>query len=134
MKTIDLGDCASLQLNDGFTPTPISGRDEWIAALRSGKYAQDVVALKSFKGYCCLGVKCELEGAFVWNGVEAYGAIAVYKGTCGLFSYGNLPAKAIITDARAGIIDSLAQANDYGLTFNQIATVIEHCFTERGTV
>lgn len=33
---------------------------KWIAALRSGKYTQDVKRLKTEKGHCCLGVLCEV--------------------------------------------------------------------------
>lgn len=33
---------------------------KWIEALRSGKYEQDTTVLQSNKGYCCLGVGCEV--------------------------------------------------------------------------
>lgn len=32
----------------------------WVAALRSGEYPQDVGALRTAKGFCCLGVACEV--------------------------------------------------------------------------
>lgn len=36
-------------------------KKRWVAALRSGKYKQNVGTLKSTSGkYCCLGVLCEL--------------------------------------------------------------------------
>jgi hypothetical protein len=34
--------------------------EKWIEALRSGNYTQGRFKLKSDKGYCCLGVLCEL--------------------------------------------------------------------------
>ena len=35
-------------------------RTQWIAALRSGKYTQVTDYLHTDKGFCCLGVLCEL--------------------------------------------------------------------------
>jgi hypothetical protein len=32
----------------------------WIEALKSGKYKQDKGQLRSDKGYCCLGVLCDI--------------------------------------------------------------------------
>ncbi len=32
----------------------------WVAALRSGEYAQDAGALRTDSGFCCLGVLCDL--------------------------------------------------------------------------
>jgi len=37
-------------------------RDKWIAALRSGDYTQDKAFLRTEKGYCCLGVLCDVAG------------------------------------------------------------------------
>lgn len=34
-------------------------KDEWLIALRSGKYKQATGKLKSSDGFCCLGVLCE---------------------------------------------------------------------------
>lgn len=33
---------------------------KWIEALRSGKYKQDKYQLQTSKGFCCLGVACDL--------------------------------------------------------------------------
>jgi hypothetical protein len=35
-------------------------KQQWVAALRSGKYSQDTGVLRSTQGYCCLGVLCDL--------------------------------------------------------------------------
>lgn len=35
-------------------------KQQWVAALRSGKYSQDTGVLRSTEGYCCLGVLCDL--------------------------------------------------------------------------
>ena len=37
-------------------------RQEWAEALRSGDYVQSEGRLKTYSGYCCLGVYCELKG------------------------------------------------------------------------
>jgi hypothetical protein len=37
-------------------------KDKWIAALRSGKYPQTSQFLRTSKGYCCLGVLCDVAG------------------------------------------------------------------------
>lgn len=50
------------------TDQPIVTKEEWIAALRSDKYPQAVGGLRiinadlSVKGFCCLGVYCEVAG------------------------------------------------------------------------
>lgn len=46
--------------------------EEWIEALRSGNYSQTSLKLKSGKGYCCLGVLCDLaaqKGVGKWKPV-----------------------------------------------------------------
>jgi hypothetical protein len=35
-------------------------KEKWIAALRSGEYSQGDGRLRSYKGFCCLGVLCDL--------------------------------------------------------------------------
>lgn len=35
-------------------------RDEWLAALRSGKYPQTRDSLQDATGFCCLGVLCDI--------------------------------------------------------------------------
>lgn len=35
-------------------------KQKWILALKSGDFKQDSSSLKSSRGYCCLGVLCEL--------------------------------------------------------------------------
>lgn len=41
-------------------PKEVKDIKKWIAALRSGKYKQTNEALQDTKGYCCLGVACDL--------------------------------------------------------------------------
>lgn len=37
-------------------------RAEWVAALRSGKYKQTIGNLRDTRGFCCLGVACDIAG------------------------------------------------------------------------
>lgn len=98
---------------------------KWLVELRSGKYKQGRVYLNQGGNYCCIGVLCEIaekEGLIVadrtkdrvkygdiecslpktlksWSGVE--GLVDVKSGTC------------------------LAVMNDAGVSFNDIADIIE---------
>lgn len=113
-------------------------KQEWVAALRSGKYSQGVDALHTstlpgVHKLCCLGVLCEiavqhgvLEPAR-WDPVEL------------AFTYDNhnmdLPRKVMewaeIPDSRGGTVEmdrgqtTLALMNDGGYSFDQIADAIE---------
>lgn len=121
-------------------------RQKWVEALRSGDYEQTVGYLHIGKpdsnhepaGYCCLGVLCELA---VKSGVK----IDVYEKSTAegsIFSYSghsqDLPVEvktwAGLDDAMPyvqvesdGYLDnlSLADENDTGRTFGEIADLIE---------
>jgi hypothetical protein len=111
----------------------------WVDALRSGEYSQGKGALcefnKSNYSYCCLGVLCELakqDGIVVkkeilyCNGYsEGY---ASYNGSSGtlpqdVITWAGLPSGNPIT--WAGFLTNL---NDYGMSFTEIADVIEEEF------
>lgn len=99
-------------------------KTQWLAALRSGKYAQGRMRLKSATGYCCLGVLCDLINPKGWTRAEDGEWQWEYDGS----SYdGNLYAAAL--DERLGITDecdNLPPLNDDGQhNFNQIADLIE---------
>ena len=58
-------------------------RDEWVAALRSGKYAQTRGKLRKADGYCCLGVLCDIRSDVTWSDTdedEDVPQIAMYTG------------------------------------------------------
>jgi hypothetical protein len=113
--------------------------DKWVAALRSGKYRQATGALHDNGGYCCLGVLCDISGAGMWvNDLYQIGDGNTDEFT-GL-SY--LPeALRIQTGMRSdngsfrvrpdndplghGFLTSLANLNDDGKSFAEIANVIE---------
>ena len=111
-------------------------RQKWVTALRSGKYEQTINQLANIDrtAFCCLGIACEISGLGKWetgsvNSIystesdsrtdrhtttlpqavqewlglrDKYGALAIYDGRC-----------------------SLANVNDKGATFAEIADIIE---------
>lgn len=115
--------------------------EKWLAALRSGKYKQGRKTLRSDEGYCCLGVLCDVlikDGTVnaswsVNEFVEELGIIPLLRRT--------VPPKAIVEQiATCGIHDvlilemwdiedsdgsSLMDLNDRGISFAEIADVIE---------
>jgi hypothetical protein len=46
---------------------PSDIKNAWIAALNSGKYTQTNGALRNSKGYCCLGVLCDVVAPSKWE-------------------------------------------------------------------
>lgn len=94
---------------------------DWIVALRSGEYRRDIYHLATPAGFCCLGVACE-----------------VYKRTHPEFTYkaenSYLPAEVQLAlglkteDGKFNPLSraSLANMNDCGASFNEIADKIEN--------
>ena len=105
---------------------------KWVAALRSDEYEQSKGRLRRVDGFCCLGVACEL--------AVREGIIAEYSGVHGGLTFYPevMIALNLTTDAGGyGAYDSaLATDNDRGLTFAEIADIIESepegLFTEGG--
>ena len=97
---------------------------KWIKALRSGKYKQTTSNLKNDIGHCCLGVLCTLtpyknnytkmnsEDGVVNKNSVIPPKVRDYAGLNS--NHGKLPS---------GI--SLANLNDAGTTFKEIADLIE---------
>jgi hypothetical protein len=99
---------------------------KWVAALRSGEYSQVEGVLKTPNGHCCLGVACELaaqEGIILPS--------MAYKGEGGDDCLsGELEEVRLwlgLNDAlgRMNSPWSLADLNDDGKTFAEIADIIE---------
>lgn len=104
---------------------------KWAEALRSGDYKQDTKYLQTPNGYCCLGVLCELA---IKDGIP----IEKYRGN-NVFYFDNqlkiLPdsvAEWAGLNSFSGMLykfldegSSLADLNDRGVSFSQIAGVIE---------
>lgn len=103
--------------------------DLWIAALRSGKYSQLKGALRRHDSFCCLGVGCEvaqlpasefLPGFWEYDGVSIAAPYSFVK-WLGL-DFAKFGVNGLIHTIPKG---SLAQMNDYGASFEEIADAIE---------
>ena len=105
-------------------------RKAWVKALRSGKYEQGTAQLLTDEGgYCCLGVLCDVIGMKPHRKrISKYGAgeVANYFGS----TFDVAPLKAM---QAVGLVDShgsfegrtLAEENDDGTPFSEIADIIE---------
>lgn len=116
-----------------------------LEALRSGEFEQGTSALNADGKLCCLGVVCELAvkagvvtevdtrpafgapaGAVTYDGDWAYLPASVEE-WAGLEHRGDLPET--VTEEREGgwikRFGALAELNDGGYTFGQIADIIE---------
>lgn len=102
----------------------------WIVALRSGSYAQTTKTLHcTTGGFCCLGVAVNITGV-VWEEIQG----AVQFMNCEENpEAGVLDAKFVklyalrSANGKAGEpgFDCLTELNDSGMTFEEIATVLE---------
>ena len=104
-------------------------KQKWVSALRSGDYQQTKYYLHTGDGFCCLGVLCDLYGKehnVEWNLANNGNNYEFQdRPSCPPFS---------VTEW-AGIVSSnpyicsrsftLAELNDNGSTFNEIADLIE---------
>lgn len=114
-------------------------KKQWIAALRSGEYKQGTGCLRNGKEFCCLGVLTDLyakEKGLIWdskateNSKSLYGHAAIPQHRviewAGLRSCdpGVVVPESIKRETNCDC-ESLAEMNDRGYTFDQIADVIE---------
>jgi hypothetical protein len=95
-------------------------KNKWVKALRSGAYAQIKGNLRTSKGFCCLGVLCDVVDTTRWTS-------SIYVS----HAYGDYVAffPPVISDA-SGLSHEDAQilmeANDrHKWTFDEIATYID---------
>ena len=98
---------------------------KWIAALRSGKYAQVQGQLRQKPvGFCCLGVLCDISPEIEWDGEMAF--FEKESGPDVEWDDSMLPAGF---RRHVGISDEaqkiLAEMNDGGSSFDEIADCIE---------
>lgn len=119
-----------------------TNRKKWIAALRSGAYAQTKGRLRNADGFCCLGVACDLlmpeawapgeteDGQVKWwyhaPSPEATSYISLpepVREMLGLAGSVGNAAKPLVDDS--SVIFSLIGANDAGLSFFEIAQILE---------
>lgn len=105
-------------------------KEQWVAALRSGKYKQTRNCLRDTDGFCCLGVLCDLHARETNNEwVPTIGGGSSY-----LERRVVLPLEVMVwaglpdNDPCAGDDynnETLGGINDMGVTFNKIADLIE---------
>jgi hypothetical protein len=101
----------------------------WVAALRSGKYKQGQKVLRSAKDkFCCLGVLCDIKNPAQWDsglcGYEFAGHVHFVPSE--IREWAGLPQSLGGAEVTInGTIDSLADHNDAGRTFAEIADAIE---------
>jgi hypothetical protein len=122
-------------------------KQEWVATLRSGDYRQSPGGLRDDRGYCCLGVLCDILSKkpefsdWHWNHLPGTGG-AVYGFSRGVHSSAAIngpdSSHTYIPWKLAALINWLpadpdsrdpwvryAEANDRGDSFEQIAAMIE---------
>lgn len=117
----------STQLNNMITK---QNALKWTAALRSGKYQQTKFKLQDQRGYCCLGVACDV---FIpKNKIEKYSNGMMI----GLFT-NNQPhcpdwLRGLNVDFNIKSGRSLSNLNDgLDFTFDEIADLIELVYVHR---
>ncbi len=124
-------------------------QEKWLQELESGKHAQTKSVLFDGKGYCCLGVACRFvfgieptmrHGDFLFGDkfsimpMQEWQKLGLNDGS-GRFSSVQSKTKFhdIMTKLNSGIAEeihkktSLAEYNDKGATFTQIAAAIRAC-------
>lgn len=99
----------------------IEVKEQWLTALRSGRYKQGRMMLRSNdEKYCCLGVLCDILGA-KWE--------ASNLDTCYYIDGGYSAMPNVELGMQAGLdftdIQELASRNDSGQSFHMIADWIE---------
>ena len=106
-------------------------KEKWLSSLRSGDYQQTKSCLHKEDGFCCLGVLCDLYGKehnVEWDLVEDENYYRFQGRQTHLPS--SVKEWAGVEDCNPYICNrySLAQLNDGGSTFKQIADLIEEHF------
>lgn len=92
----------------------------WINELRSGRYPQTTRALQDRRGFCCLGVLCDLSGAAEWGPNSGAG-----RDYGGMYDYPP-GSTADWAGMPREVAKHLATLNDdKGKTFDEIADWIE---------
>lgn len=89
--------------------------DQWVEALRSGKYKQGKGCLRYGDNYCCLGVLCEVAGI----PAVPNGPYFSYQG------HVNTVPNDLGKQMPGVNWHSLVLKNDYGMSFNEIADLLD---------
>jgi len=103
----------------------MSLKEQWLTALRSGEYRQTDSYLHKGNGFCCLGVLADICGA----GWEQYD----FDISEGIFHIKGTEETAIYRGPNGELSDeaeTLAEMNDNGSGFGEIADYIERHFSD----
>lgn len=108
-------------------------KQEWLTALRSGDYPQGRFALHLGPGYCCLGVLCDLyrqaqgDGPETWVEQHIDDEDAILHTVFFYQACSTMISKPIMdwVGLNGCEASSLAEQNDHGASFTQIAETIE---------
>lgn len=103
-------------------------RKEWVEALRSGNYEQGQEGLFYKEGnkekYCCLGVACSILG---YQNVQLNDCSYINEPYYGASIENDKPSEKFGLNIKQQ--ELLAYLNDQGISFNDIAAVIESNFS-----
>jgi len=124
-----------------------ANRKKWIAVLRSGEYQQANGKLRDGDKFCCLGIACDISGLGEWIAYGnqetedniLYGYKIIDRGYCDLYlpketlpvmvmDWLGITVNGLLSHSSdyCGVqIVSLADANDEGMSFEEIADIIE---------
>ena len=99
---------------------------KWVAALRGGEYTQSFEVLRDFSGFCCLGVLCDLhsiETGTDWEDGKYKNEFEILpkEVTHWVGNFLHRGDSVCISNS----YKSLAEHNDAGRTFLEIALAIE---------
>jgi len=114
-------------------------RQKWVDALRSGAYTQgrDMLRNAAVDEYCCLGVACDISGLGQWksNGDGAMIFVVEEEDVWIEVEQIRLPAsvmkwlgvsEAVVNLSKDSLtLSTLAILNDNGVSFTEIADIIE---------
>jgi hypothetical protein len=115
-------------------------KEKWVAALRSGEYAQTKGVLRDKEGFCCLGVLCDVAQPDGWsdgnNGCDDPDCnCGDDESGCFFHMFGDQAEGIGDTVLSPEFLDreglseghmrELAEYNDQGMSFSDLAAIIE---------
>ena len=115
---------------------PEAFKQQWLVALRSGDYTQTKDALRDARGFCCLGVACDIHNPSQWDEPNESGSRAAASGDYGFPGFDDIPLEVLVVLRQLEYIQDgitmgnslmrrLSMLNDDGKSFAEIADWIE---------
>ena len=105
-------------------------KQKWVSALRSGEYQQTQRRLHDENGFCCLGVLCDLyikENQLEWEPSSYCNNAYMFQDMATVLPLSVMEWVGVeeVNPYVNGGPFTLAELNDNGTTFNEIANLIE---------